>query len=178
MVRCAGGGKISSQIQSELINVVKIYSNSRGSSKGGAFATLRSDGTVRAWGGVCSSSGETCEDDDAGAQAASGGQAPNCAALKAYCKAPTPTHMPTSEGSRDACKDDDKCLQAKPTWEGYTCAGSTKYCSSYASDMECCKKSCETCEAPEIWDKVKNYCPETCGVCSCETDESYSMQQN
>ena len=43
-VRGAGGGKISSKLQSELVNVTKIYSNKM------AFAALRSDGTVRAWG--------------------------------------------------------------------------------------------------------------------------------
>ena len=87
-VQCAGGGKISSQKQRELVNVAKIYSNSRGNKYGGAFAALRSDGTVRAWGGVCGSLAETCEDDDAGVQAASGGQAPNCAAVEAQCKSP------------------------------------------------------------------------------------------
>ena len=44
VVRGAGGGKISSQMQSELVNVTKIYSNNF------AFAALRGDGTVRAWG--------------------------------------------------------------------------------------------------------------------------------
>ena len=44
VVRCAGGGKIPSKMQNELANVIKIWSNN------GAFAALRSDGTVRAWG--------------------------------------------------------------------------------------------------------------------------------
>ena len=38
------GGKITSELQRELVNVTKIYSNDE------AFAALRSDGTVRAWG--------------------------------------------------------------------------------------------------------------------------------
>ena len=44
--RCRGaeGGRISSKLQSELVNVTKIYSSDE------AFAALRSDGTVRAWG--------------------------------------------------------------------------------------------------------------------------------
>ena len=37
-------GNIPSKVQSELVNVTKIYSNVW------AFAALRSDGTVRAWG--------------------------------------------------------------------------------------------------------------------------------
>ena len=44
VVQCAGGGTISGKVQSELVNVTKIYSNSA------AFAALRGDGTVRAWG--------------------------------------------------------------------------------------------------------------------------------
>ena len=40
----AGGGKISSQKQRELVNVTKIYSNNH------VFVVLRSDGTFRAWG--------------------------------------------------------------------------------------------------------------------------------
>ena len=43
-VRGAGGGKISSKLQSELVNVTNIYSTED------AFAALRSDGTIRAWG--------------------------------------------------------------------------------------------------------------------------------
>ena len=48
--RCcgAGGGRISSKLQSKLVNVTKIYSTSY------AFAALRSDGTVRAWGDASS----------------------------------------------------------------------------------------------------------------------------
>ena len=44
MVWYTAGGSIPSNIQSELVNVIEIYSNY------GAFAALRSDGTVRAWG--------------------------------------------------------------------------------------------------------------------------------
>ena len=46
VVCCADGGTIPSKVQSELVNVTKIYSN------GWAFAALRSDGTVRAWGSL------------------------------------------------------------------------------------------------------------------------------
>ena len=46
VVWCVYCGKIPSKMQSELVNVTKIYSNSRG----WAFAALRNDGTVRAWG--------------------------------------------------------------------------------------------------------------------------------
>ena len=44
----AGGGKISSQKQRELVNVTKIYSNND------VFVVLRSDGTFRAWGNAYS----------------------------------------------------------------------------------------------------------------------------
>ena len=44
VVQCTDGGTIPSKVQSELINVTKIYSSSV------AFAALRSNGTVRAWG--------------------------------------------------------------------------------------------------------------------------------
>ena len=48
LVSCTGGGSIPSKVLSELVNVTKIYSNDW------AFAVLRSDGTVRAWGeAVC-----------------------------------------------------------------------------------------------------------------------------
>ena len=48
-----GGGTISSKAQGELVNVTKIYPNSW------AFAALRSDGTVRAWGSLDSMLGDS-----------------------------------------------------------------------------------------------------------------------